>query len=117
MADLPNRRGVHFDPTINLGHVASAAVFLVSTVAAWVSLNARVDMAGKAIERLEHHVEAKADREIVARIDQDLARRIEVQAKEQAAAAQRIDAGFAEIKSLLRDLRQAIDQKADKPAR
>ena len=117
MADLQNRRGVHFDPTINLGHVASAAVFLVSTVAAWVSLNARVDQAGKAIERLEHHVEAKADREIVARIDQDLARRIEVQAKEQAAAAMRIDAGFAEIKSLLRDLGAKIDQKADKQGR
>lgn len=117
MADLPNRRGVHFDPTINLGHIGSAAVFLASTIAAWVSLNARVDQAGKAIDRLEHHVEAKADAAIMTRIDQDLARRIEAQAAAQKEAAARIDAGFVEIKSLLRDLRAAIDQKADKSAR
>lgn len=117
MADLSNRRGIHFDPTINLGHVASAGVFLASTIAAWVSLNARVDQAGKAIERLEHHVELKADAAIMTRIDQDLARRIDEQQKAQKEAAARIDEGFRELKGLLRDLRQAVDQKADKSSR
>ena len=56
MADLPNRRGVHFDPTINLGHVASAAVFLVSTVAAWAAAGARASVVAAATSNLARGV-------------------------------------------------------------
>jgi hypothetical protein len=108
---------VTFDPTVNLGHIGSAAVFLMSSIAAWVSLNARVDQTARQIDRMERLVEGKADATIVNRIDQELARRIEEQAKAQREASVRIDEGFRELKGLLRDVRQAVDNKADKSGR
>ena len=46
MADVPTnvngRHGFRFDPTINLGHMVSAGVFLVCAGVAYASMDARV---------------------------------------------------------------------------
>jgi len=46
-------RRVKFDPTINLGHVLTAGMFLVSTIAAWVTLDARVSQTARDLVRVE----------------------------------------------------------------
>jgi hypothetical protein len=111
------RRGVRFDPTINLGHILTAFAFLFSTLAAWFTLNARVDMASQAVVRLEKVIEGKADKETASRGELELSRRIVETQQNQNSALVRIDAGFAELKTMLRDVERKLDTKADKPGR
>jgi hypothetical protein len=47
------RRGVRFYPTINLGHVLTAAEFLTSTIVAWVNLDARVAQNALDLKRVD----------------------------------------------------------------
>jgi hypothetical protein len=111
------RRRVRFDPTINLGHVLTAFAFLFSTLAAWFTLNARVDMAAQAIVRLERIVDAKADKEATSRGEIELSRRVVEGQQNQHNALVRIDEGFKELKAMIRDVDRKLDNKVDKPGR
>ena len=117
MSDAPNGKSgrVHFDPTINLGHMLTALVFLTSTLAAWFSLSARVDHVSAAAMRLEEVVKAKADKDVMTRGELELSRRIVDNQQQQNAAFVRIDDGFRELKALMRDVDQKLDKKMDKP--
>lgn len=108
---------VRFDWTINLGHVLTATMFLVSTMAAWFSLNSRVDMAAQAIVRLERVIDTKVDKDVQAKGELELSRRIVESQSNQNTALIRIDEGFKELKSALRDIDQKLDRKMDKPGR
>lgn len=121
MADLVEteptpRRGIVFDPTINLGHVLTAAAFLLSTVVGWVTLNARVDQQAKDIARIESA--AKAD---AGRIEIELTRRI-VETRQYVDSTQvRTAEDIRDMKNMLRDgfrdLDAKLERKADKPGR
>ncbi len=108
---------VRFDWTINLGHVLTALTFLASTMAAWFSLNSRVDMAAQAIVRLEKIIDAKADKEVVGKGEVELSRRIVESQANQNNALIRIDEGFKELKAMIRDVDRKLDGKQDKPLR
>lgn len=114
---MNDTRKVHFDWTINLGHVLTATAFLLSTMAAWFSLNARVDQAGQAIVRLERAMEFKADKEAMGKAEVELSRRIVEQQQQHNAALGRIDEWFRELKSMIRDVDRKLDNKVDKPGR
>lgn len=117
MTDHPNgRRGVHFDPTINLGHILTAVVFLASTIAAWVSLNGRVEQQAKDLERVERITKAetvKVETILMTRINDERARLDQTQV--------RTADDIREIKTIVRDgfrdLDQKMDKKTDKPGR
>lgn len=108
------KSGLNFDPTINLGHILTAAVFLASTMAAWFSLNARVDVLASNDLRFERALDQKADKESMGRGEVELSRRIVETQQNANASTVRIDAGFAEIKTILRDIQLELKTKADK---
>ena len=110
------RRRIHFDPTINLGHVLTAGTFLISTVAAWVSLDARVVQQGKDIDRTQ----TQTGREVV-RIETQLMNRINEERARIDQTQLRTADDIREIKTIVRDgfrdLDAKLDRKADKPGR
>lgn len=111
-----NRRGVKFDPTINLGHILTGAIFLVSTIAAWVSLDARVSQTVLDLKR----VEAQQQKESI-RIENSLMREITQTQQHLNATQVRTAEDVREIKALVRDgfreLDQKLERKSDKPGR
>lgn len=118
--DLPKSSGawrVRFDPTINLGHVGTAMIFLASTVAAWMSLSARADLNDMALRRLDHVVEQKADKEAAGKAEVELSRRIVEQQQNLNTQSVRIEQQFSEIKAMLLRMDEKLDRKQDKPGR
>lgn len=109
-------RRVKFDPTINLGHVLTGGIFLVSTIAAWVSLDARVAQQSRDVLR----VESKQEKDI-GRIEVEFTRRISDQRAALDQTAVRVADDIREIKTIMRDgfkdLDSKLDRKADKPNR
>jgi tRNA A-37 threonylcarbamoyl transferase component Bud32 len=99
MADLPNGRRFHFDPTVNLGHLISATVFLVTAAAAWVNISMRVDQQARDVARIETQLLAKI--------------------KEQEAVSGKFELNYREdmrdVKALLNRIEDKLDRKADKP--
>jgi len=99
--ELPRPYGhkVRFDPTINLGHILTASVFLLSGAAAFFNLSARVDR------------------------QQDKTAQIEVYFKEKMASVEnqqtRFDLNYREdmreIKTMLSKIDDKLDKKMDKP--
>ncbi len=122
MSEVSNgngRRGVKFDPTINLGHVLTALAFLFSTAAAWHTLNSQVAQNAKEIERVNRVVEAKADKEAMGKAEVELSRRIvEIHPKDDQTQV-RIADDVRDMKVMMRegfrDLATRLDRKADKP--
>ena len=106
-----------FDPTINLGHLLSATVTLLAIGGAWATFKSDVASLAKADERHEKQLETKADRETVSRGELELSRRIVETQQNLSASTVSINEGFREVKSLLRDLDQKLDKKADRPGR
>lgn len=106
------RRKVQFDLTINLGHVLTATAFLLSTVAGWVTLDARVTSAEKEAKRIEAQ-----GKENIARVESTLLDRI----KTNETAAGKFEFNYREdmrdVKTLLTRIEDKLDRKADKPAR
>ncbi len=118
MADVAetngHRRGVRFDPTINLGHVLTGGIFLVSTIAAWVSLDARVAQTAKDLMRVED-----ASARATVKVESVLMEKItSIQAGMNQTQVRTAD-DVREIKTLMRDgfrdLDSKLDRKADKP--
>lgn len=97
--DTPPARRVRYDPTINLGHLLSATVFLVTASMGFAVLRAQVERQGDEIARVE--------RQAIERLDR---------AERQWNADQQRDReAFVEIKVLLREIAAKLDLKADKP--
>lgn len=96
--DAPQRR-VRFDPTINLGHVVTATVFLVTASMGFAVLQAKV--------------ERQADD--IARVERQAIERLERVERQWGADQQRDREAFTEIKVLLREIAAKLDQKQDKP--
>lgn len=118
-----SERRIHFDPTINLGHLVSAGVFLVTASGAWFAMDARVSTTERDVKSLQlkdaeqarDHKEAvvNAETRLMTRINDERARLDQTQV--------RIADDIREIKTLMRDgfkdLDQKLDRKADKPGR
>lgn len=114
---------ITFDPTINLGHLVSAGVFLVTASGAWFAMDARVSTTERDVkslqikdaEQIRDHKEAvgSIENRFMARINEERARLDQTSV--------RIADDIREIKTLMRDgfkdLDQKLDRKADKPGR
>ena len=99
MEDTPPARRMRFDPTINLGHLVSATVFLVTASMGFAVLQAKVDRQADDIVRVERQAIERLERvERQWNVDQ-----------------QRDREAFTEIKVLLREIAAKLDQKMDKP--
>ncbi len=113
---MPRRRGINFDPTINLGHIGTAAVFLVTTTAAWITLDARATRNADEIRRVE-----VMTKETIIRAELDLSRRITEQQSTMNKSEMNTAEGLREIKLLMRDgfkeIKDSLDRKVDKPGR
>jgi hypothetical protein len=109
-------RGLRFDPTINLGHVLTAATFLVVGTAGYVALDGRVGHLERSY-REEQSVRQSADNGIESR----LLREITTQRATMDQTQVRVADDIREIKTLMRDgfrdLDAKLDKKSDKPGR
>jgi hypothetical protein len=98
--DTPHeRRRVRFDPTINLGHILTAAVFLITATMGFAVLQYKVDR--------------QADE--IARVERQGIERVERAERQWSTDQQRDREAFVEIKVLLREISQKLDTKQDKP--
>ncbi len=111
------RRGIRFDPTINLGHLTSMGVTLVMVGMAWANLDARQVNAAAAIAELKMTLAAKADKDSVGKGEVELSRRITEQQSVFNQTQLRTSEDVREIKTLIRDISERLDRKADKPGR
>ena len=120
MADTNGRRsGVRFDPTINLGHICTAAAFLFSAGMAWQSTNARIEQVNARIEQNVRDIER------VSKEGHSIEARLTVRLKEERTRLDqtvlRTADDIREIKSSVRDgfrdLDTKLERKADKPGR
>lgn len=114
---------ISFDPTINLGHIVSAGVFLITASGAWFAMDARVSTAErdvkslqlKDVEQVRDHKEAvvSVENRLMSRINEERARLDQTQV--------RIADDIREIKTVIRDgfrdLDAKLDRKQDKPGR
>lgn len=96
--DTPPQRRVRFDPTINLGHMVSASVFLITASMGFAVLQAKV--------------ERQADD--IARVERQAIERIERVERQWNIDQQRDREAFTEIKVLLREIDRKLDLKQDK---
>lgn len=115
MSDVTNGkgRGVHFDPTINLGHILTAASFLIAAAGAYYTLDARVSI----LER--SHLATKLDqKEAVVSAENRLMTRINDERARLDQTQVRTADDIREIKQIVRDgfrdLDQKLQQKVDK---
>lgn len=109
-------RGLRFDPTINLGHVLTAATFLVVGTAGYVALDGRVGHLERTY-REEQSLRQSADTGIETRF----LREITTQRAHMDQTQVRVADDIREIKTLIRDgfrdFDAKLDKKADKPGR
>ncbi len=116
-------RGPRFDPTINLGHILSAGVFLVSAGAAWMNMDARVSRTESAISDLRQRDsdQAKEAKDAVVTVENRFMREVTTQRAHMDQTQVRVADDIREIKTLMRDafrdLDQKLDKKADRPGR
>lgn len=96
--DFTPPRRVKFDPTINLGHMVSASVFLITASMGFAVLQAKV--------------ERQADD--IARVERQTIERIERVERQWNIDQQRDREAFTEIKVLLREIDRKLDLKQDK---
>lgn len=110
------RRVFNFDPTINLGHLLTAGVFLSSTIAAWVSLDGRVEQQAKDLDRVD-----RVNRTETIRVETVLMTRINDDRSRLDQTLGRTAEDIRDIKTIVRDgfrdLDQKMDKKIDKPGR
>lgn len=109
-------RKIHFDPTINLGHILTAGTFLVVAAAGYATMDARVS----SLER-EQKTQKTEQRETVVNAETRLLARITEQRAAMDQTQVRVADDIREIKTLMRDgfrdLDAKLDRKADKPGR
>jgi|LNAP01.1.fsa_nt_gb hypothetical protein len=109
-------RRVHFDPTINLGHVLTAATFLIAAAGAYATLDSRVST----LER-DQRAQKLEQKETLSSTETRLLTKITEQRAHMDQTQVRVADDIREIKTLMRDgfrdLDQKLDRKADKPGR
>lgn len=116
-------RGPRFDPTINLGHILSAGVFLVSAGAAWMNMDARVSRAESEIATLKQRdmEQAKEAKDAVVTVENRFMREVTTQRAHMDQTQVRVADDIREIKTLIRDgfrdFDTKLDRKQDKPGR
>lgn len=111
----PHRRLI-FDPTINLGHVLTAASFLIVGTGGYVSLDVRFNHLERA-QREEQTVRLSADQQLETRMMREMALHKAQMDQIQIRTADDI----REIKSIVRegfrDLDGKLEKKTDKPGK
>lgn len=109
-------RGPRFDPTINLGHILSAGVFLVSAGAAWMNMDARVSRAESEIATLKQRDGdlAKDAKEAAVTVENRFMREVTNQRAHMDQTQVRVADDIREIKTLMRDGFRDLDAKLDK---
>jgi hypothetical protein len=111
-ASAPKPRFI-FDPTINLGHVLTAASFLIVGTAGYVALDGRVGALERS-HREEQSLRYTADQQIETR----MMREVTLQRTHMDQIQVRTSEDIREIKSIVRegfrDLDQKLDKKSDK---
>lgn len=127
MADVPTnvngRHGFRFDPTINLGHMVSAGVFLVCAGVAYASMDARVSKLEDAARDLKvRDAEiVREGKEAVVGVETRFMREVTTQRAHMDQTQVRVADDIREIKTLMRDgfrdLDQKLEKKADRPTR
>ncbi len=102
-----------FDPTINLGHVLTAASFLIVGTAGYVALDGRVGALERS-HREEQSLRYTADQQVETRMMRELT----LQRTHMDQVQVRTSEDIREIKSIVRegfrDLDQKLDKKSDK---
>lgn len=105
-----------FDPTINLGHVLTAASFLIVGTAGYVALDGRVGNLERA-HREEQSVRLTSDQQLETR----MMREMTIQRKHMDQVQVRTADDIREIKSIVRegfrDLDGKLEKKSDKPGK
>ena len=98
---LQPKRKLNFDPTVTLGHLVSAGVFLITGATAFVNLSMRVDQQAKDVTRIEQQLLTKI--------------------KDNETSAERFGLNYREdmrdVKTLLSRIEDKLDRKADKTGR
>jgi len=111
----PHRRFI-FDPTINLGHVLTAASFLIVGTGGYVSLDVRFGHLERA-QREEQTVRLAGDQQLETRIMREMA----LQKTHMDQIQVRTADDIREIKSIVRegfrDLDGKLEKKTDKPGK
>lgn len=124
MSDTPAKSGrVHFDPTINLGHILTTVTFLVVAVTGWANIDSRVGN----LEREANSLKAKdaevvrEAREAATNVENRLIREVTTQRVHTDQTQGRVADDIREIKTIVRegfrDLDAKLDKKADKLGR
>lgn len=105
-----------FDPTVNLGHILTAASFLVVGTAGYVALDGRVGNLERS-HREEQAVRFTSDQQIETRMMRELT----LQRTHMDQVQVRTSEDIREIKSIVRegfrDLDSKLDRKSDKPGK
>lgn len=105
-----------FDPTINLGHVLTAASFLIVGTAGYVALDGRVGALERS-HREEQSLRYTADQQVETRMMRELT----LQRTHMDQVQVRTSEDIREIKSIVRegfrDLDSKLDRKSDKPGK
>ncbi len=108
-AAASNGRKVRFDPTINLGHILTGSLFLASTVAAWVTMDARITAA----ERDNRRVEMQFGKDLPT-AEARLMDRIKINETANARFELNYREDLRDIKVSLTRIEEKLDHKADK---
>jgi hypothetical protein len=105
-----------FDPTINLGHILTAATFLVVGTSGYVALDGRVGHLERS-HRDEQAIRLTSDQQLESRIMREMT----VQRAHMDQVQVRVADDIREIKSIVRegfrDLDGKLDRKSDKPGK
>jgi hypothetical protein len=105
-----------FDPTINLGHILTAATFLVVGTAGYVALDGRVGALERS-HREEQSLRYTADQQVETR----LMREVTLQRTHMDQIQVRTSEDIREIKTIVRegfrDLDTKLQTKADRPGK
>lgn len=109
-------RRVHFDPTINLGHVITAVTMLVAGSIAWATLDSRVSSLERSVQE-----EKTTRRDGDTGIEVRFMREVTTQRAHMDQTQVRVADDIREIKTLMRDgfrdLDTKLERKIDKPNR
>lgn len=109
MTDEP-RRHIRFDPTINLGHIGSAGVFLIASLIAYINLDNRVQNQKGDVERVDRDY-----READKRIETVFMERVNDQKSLIANVSLTTATNISEIKATMLRIEIELKNKADKP--
>lgn len=113
----PVKHGVHFDRTINLGHVMTASASLLMIVVGYVTLNNTQQQQARDIARNEKAIELAMPRTEAKTIETVIIDKIADAKAKTDQTNVRMEDLTREIKASLVRIEVKLDTKADKPER